>query len=487
MRDLAAALSSFVSEPKSTIVQDLRIDSRAVVSGDVFVALHGHLQNGEDYINDAFERGATCALIDADSLYKTDSDKVIRVPSLDRNIAHIAASFYQHPSTHLKLVGVTGTNGKSTITAMISSLANASNTPSAVVGTLGYGDITQLTPLLNTTPSHIDLQRILNELSDTNDLVAMEVSSHALMQKRVEGCDFDVAVFSNLSRDHLDYHGTMQAYAEAKLKLFKDCKAKACIINADDTYAQLWLETHTFDGLVVYGAKPAHHSYEHYVWFDQVIYTQNGISASLTTSWGNSAVELPLFGEFNLYNFAAAIGALLVQGYSLDSLIQASHTLLPVPGRMEMFSSAMHPVCIVDYAHTPDALSLALRALQHHVPGKVVCVFGCGGDRDKGKRALMAQAAEQFADKVIITSDNPRSEPPEEIIKDIKAGLSQPEYAYCEPDRAMAIRYAIEQSSKDSVILVAGKGHEDYQIIGTQRIEFCDRKWVKTILEGGDA
>jgi UDP-N-acetylmuramoyl-L-alanyl-D-glutamate--2,6-diaminopimelate ligase len=487
MRDLAKTLIPFGITCPTLLVKHLRLDSREVQIGDAFIALRGHFQNGEEYIHVAFERGAKCVLVDSESDVLPEDSRVIRITSLKKHIAQIAANFYGRPSEKTCLVGVTGTNGKSTTTAMIANLAQLCDTPSAVIGTLGYGPVEQLTPLVNTTPSSIDLQRILATLNETAQLVAMEVSSHGLEQDRVSQTRFDVAVFTNLSRDHLDYHGTMQAYANAKLKLFKTCQPRVSVLNVDDEYAQQWLDTHSFNHLVVYGLKPAQHSFNHYVWFDDVECSQNGIHAKIYTSWGDTNVELPLFGLFNLYNLAASLATLLMLGYDLKALLRAVSVLKPVAGRMEATFTANKPTCVVDYAHTPDALGSALKALQQHVPGNVVCVFGCGGDRDVGKRALMAQAAEKYANKVIITSDNPRSEDPDKIIADVKAGLSQPQYAYCQSDRALAIKYAIEQSPSNSVVLIAGKGHEDYQIIGQQRLAFCDRQWVKTILEGKGA
>ncbi|MBQ4844318.1 UDP-N-acetylmuramoyl-L-alanyl-D-glutamate--2,6-diaminopimelate ligase [Pseudoalteromonas sp. MMG005] len=487
MRNLTTVLNSFCIEGPPIMIRDLRIDSREIDAGDAFIALRGHEQNGEDYIEAALHQGAHCVLVDSSCEVLRHDKRVVRITALKDNIAQIAADFYDKPSERVKLIGVTGTNGKSTTTAMIASLAQGCDVKSAVIGTLGYGDIECLTPLANTTPSHIDLQRILAKLSENNKLVAMEVSSHGLAQNRVASSHFEVAVFTNLSRDHLDYHGSMQAYADAKLTLFQQCQPKICVINADDAFAQQWLKEHEFKNLVVFGEKPKSHIFSHYVWFDDVIYSQFGIQATITSSWGCGVIKLPLFGLFNLYNLVASLAALLAQGYDFEMLLNAASTLQPVPGRMEAVFTEGKPTCVVDYAHTPDALALSLQALQQHVPGNVVCVFGCGGDRDRGKRALMAKAAEQYANKVIITSDNPRSENPEQIIADIKAGLSQPQYAYCQSDRALAIRYAIEQSASSSVVLIAGKGHEDYQIIGKQRFPFCDRQWAKTILKGESA
>lgn len=311
----------------------------------------------------------------------------------------------------------------------------------------------------------------------------MEVSSHGLVQQRVAQCQFKAAVFTNLSRDHLDYHGDMARYGDAKLMLFKDFEPELVVLNQDDGQTDQWLEKYSFNSLVCYGRKNLPPKNAQFVYFSDVTYSAQGIAAQLTTSWGDIAIKSPLFGEFNLYNLTAALATLLGLGYPLAQLIAGCAQLQPVAGRMQAFSAKGKPTCIVDYAHTPEALALALQALQQHVPGGVSCVFGCGGDRDKGKRALMAQAVEQNADKVIITSDNPRSENPDAIIADVAQGLAQPTKAYLEADRATAISYAINNAKADEVILIAGKGHEDYQIIGEQRIDFCDRRYVQQQLK----
>ncbi|BBN80348.1 UDP-N-acetylmuramoyl-L-alanyl-D-glutamate--2,6-diaminopimelate ligase [Pseudoalteromonas sp. A25] len=482
-RDIRVVLEQLGVHSASMMVAHLRLDSRQVEAEDAFIAIQGHQQNGEDFALSALEQGAACVLIDADSHLCTSHPDFIPVPNLINNAAKIAALFYDKPSQRMCTIGVTGTNGKSTTTAMIASLAQHCDTPSAVVGTLGYGNPKKLTELANTTPSNVDLQRILAQLSECNKLVAMEVSSHGLVQGRLDETHFDVAVFTNLSRDHLDYHGDMAQYALAKLSLFQNHNPQHSVLNIDDEHGQQWLTEHHFDNIVVYGKKRQHSAFKRYVWFDDVVCDHQGMTVTIDSSWGRGQLRTPLFGLFNVYNLAAALAALLTQGFAFSSLLKAAKYLEPVAGRMQAFSAPNKPTCIVDYAHTPEALELALQALQHHVPGNVVCVFGCGGDRDKGKRPLMAQAAERNADKLVITSDNPRSEDPQNIINDVKAGLSNPEYAVCKVDRAQAIRYAIEHAPQNAVVLIAGKGHEDYQIIGDKRLPFCDRRFVETVLQ----
>ncbi|WP_339141524.1 UDP-N-acetylmuramoyl-L-alanyl-D-glutamate--2,6-diaminopimelate ligase [Pseudoalteromonas galatheae] len=487
MRDLAQVLSDYGVNIAPVEVEHLRIDSRAVGPGDCFIALQGHAQDGAKYAASAVAQGAKCVLAETGSELNVAPEQAIFIDNLADKLAAIAAQFYAYPSKKLKLIGVTGTNGKSTTTAMIANLASLTGSAGAVIGTLGYGQSDSLIPLANTTPSNVDLQRILALLQQQYDQVAMEVSSHGLVQGRVDECDFDVAVFTNLTRDHLDYHGDMQSYAKAKKLLFTRCAPNYKVINIDDEVGANWAAEFNDGTLVAYGRWDETHSYQQYVFFDAVLAHPNGLTATLKTSWGECEVSVPLYGEFNLYNLAAAVATLLLQGASLEALSEACSQLAPVAGRMQPFSAPEKPTCIVDYAHTPDALALALQALRAHVPGNLICVFGCGGDRDKGKRPEMARAAEKYADKLVITSDNPRSEDPNLIIDDVKAGLIHPEYAVCQPDRGLAIQHAIDLADENSVVLIAGKGHEDYQIIGTERIDFCDRQCVAAILRGEKA
>ncbi|WP_046004809.1 UDP-N-acetylmuramoyl-L-alanyl-D-glutamate--2,6-diaminopimelate ligase [Pseudoalteromonas rubra] len=494
-RDLSQALADIGVSHPSIEINALRLDSREVGPGDCFIALRGHQQDGGQYVGSALERGAALVLADENCVVDVQDSRVvsriIKIRALADKVAMLAATFYGEPSRAMTLVGVTGTNGKSTTTAMIAHLASACGLPGAVIGTLGYGAPDSLTPLNNTTPSHVDLQRILSELRDSYPLAAMEVSSHGLVQGRVAQCQFEAAVFTNLSRDHLDYHGTMENYAEAKLQLFSACQPNYSVINIDDPWAQRWLKEGKITRPVGFGRMPADdtlsETVQQFVYFSDARFDSLGIHVRLHTSWGDAEVSTPLFGEFNLYNLSAAFAVLLTQGVALSQLVKGAAQLKPVTGRMQAIEVAGQPTCVVDYAHTPDALALALQALQQHVPGKVTCVFGCGGERDKGKRALMAQAAERYADTVVITSDNPRGEDPLDIINDIKAGLSKPEYALCQPDRASAIREAIRGADQHSVILIAGKGHEDYQIIGNQRLAFSDISWAQKILSGESA
>jgi len=490
--DIKNCLAQIGVNSPSIKINNLVLDSREAQAGDAFIAIKGHELDGGKFILSALNKGAVLVLADSECHIDSDIEpsKLIRINQLSKKLAKLSASFYENPSQNLQLVGVTGTNGKSTISSMIANLIAACEKNTAVIGTLGWGGFEDLKPLNNTTPSSVDLQRMLSSLKqDNTDLVAMEVSSHGLSQGRVDECIFSASVFSNLSRDHLDYHGDMASYAQAKLQLFTQYQANLNVFNLDDSVTKNWLETHKFKNTVLFGKGDKPLSEHQYVLFSEVQCTADGIKAKFITSWDEPNVEnevsCPLFGEFNLYNLAAAFSVALGLGYPIKQIFAAANNLKPVAGRMQPFSGLNKPTCIVDYAHTPEALELALQALQHHVPGGVTCVFGCGGDRDKGKRALMAQAAQKYSNKIVVTSDNPRTENPGDIIDDVLLGFLNKGNVQVEADRGKAITLAVSQASKNEVVLIAGKGHEDYQIIGDKIINFCDRAWVEQLLRGG--
>ncbi|SFD23105.1 UDP-N-acetylmuramoyl-L-alanyl-D-glutamate--2,6-diaminopimelate ligase [Pseudoalteromonas denitrificans] len=494
MVDIKTSLAEIGVVSPSITVNDLVLDSRLVNSGDVFIAIKGFELDGGKFIASALNKGAVLVLADSECLIDKNINhlsKIIKINKLNQKLAKLSAHFYGKPSEQLQLIGVTGTNGKSTITSMIASLVSSCEIKSAVIGTLGWGQPDALTPLDNTTPSTIALQQMLSNLKQKNtDLVAMEVSSHGLTQGRVDECKFKAAVFSNLSRDHLDYHGDMAQYANAKLQLFTEHSPVLNVFNLDDPITTQWLNKYDFKNRILFGYGQNALTNNKYVLFNSVECTSEGVKAKFITSWdqGNLGYEIncPIFGEFNLYNLAAALSVVLGLGYPIKQVFEAANHLEPIAGRMQPFYSLHNkPTCIVDYAHTPEALALALKALQSHVPGGITCVFGCGGDRDKGKRALMAKAAQRYANKIIVTSDNPRTENPDDIISDVLKGFTDQKNVQVEVERAKAIALAISQATQNEVVLIAGKGHEDYQIIGDKIINFCDRAWVKQLLEGG--
>jgi UDP-N-acetylmuramoyl-L-alanyl-D-glutamate--2,6-diaminopimelate ligase len=348
------------------------------------------------------------------------------------------------------------------------------------MGTAGNGFPGQLKPAINTTGSAVAIQRHLSELLDQDaGYTAMEVSSHGLVQGRVKALNFDVGVFSNLSRDHLDYHGDMDAYGDAKKLLFTTHQCRHAVINVDDPLGKSWLLEMKNAVAVSLVARPEAKSA---LWATEIQYTESGMRLSFDSSWGAGTLSVPLIGAFNACNVLLAMAALLVLGVDKDQLINTAPELVPVTGRMELFHVPGKAKLVVDYAHTPDALEKALAALKGHCHGHLWAIFGCGGNRDKGKRPMMAQIAETLADKIVLTDDNPRNESPEAIIEEMKAGLAHPANVSVEHSRYEAIKFALEHSQPQDIILIAGKGHEDYQVMSEETVHYSDRESAQQLL-----
>lgn len=472
-------LAPFYSLPAELLVNQLQLDSRKVKAGDVFIAIPGLAQHGNLYIEQALAQGATLVLTESGH-YK--DARVLVLPQLIKILPDLAASFYQQPTEQFDLVGITGTNGKSSVAFFINQLALSVQRNAQVIGTLGYGDIKHLTPLANTTPHFIDLQRIISQAkTEQADLVAMEVSSHALAQQRLAGLQFRVAVFTNLTRDHLDYHGSMQEYGAAKALLFQPDMAQAAVINVADEFGLQLAQTTSLPCLV-YGSPEQCQGFSQFLAYSDVLATPSGYQFVLSTAEERYNLNLPLLGEFNIQNVLAAIGSMQLIGYDLASLVKAAEKLTAVPGRMEQFVCDNEFTAVIDYAHTPDALQQALKSLKQHSTSHIWCVFGCGGDRDKGKRPLMGQIAEKYADHVIITADNPRSEDVLAICHDIAAGMSSDAYYQIEPNRQAAIKLALISAQPEDIVLIAGKGHETLQIIGQQQLSYDERAYVQQLV-----
>jgi len=457
---------------------DLRVSSKEVQPQDVFLALPGTKQHGNQFIPQALAQGA--ALVLTNQPAAIHDSRILVLPELMAQLSALIEAFYPHPA--LQLVGVTGTNGKSSTAIFINQLAELLGTAAGVIGTLGYGHFQQLTPLNNTTPHLADLHRILTQSARAKrQLMAMEVSSHALDQQRVDGLMFDVAVFTNLTRDHLDYHGTMQAYGAAKALLFLPTRAKTAVINVSDAFGAE-LAANCQLPLLVYGRLADCQGYDNYLAYDQLQLTSRGYQFSLHSPSALAQVQLQVLGEFNIQNVLAAAGAMLQLGYSFDAVVTALSQLRSVPGRIEQFyADATQVMAVVDYAHTPDALEQTLIACRHHTQNQLWAVFGCGGDRDKGKRPMMGAIAERLADQVVITADNPRTEDVAAICADIAAGCKTGHYQII-TDRKTAIRQALQQAKAGDLVLIAGKGHEDYQIIGQQVIPYDERAFVQQLV-----
>ncbi|MFC5078621.1 UDP-N-acetylmuramoyl-L-alanyl-D-glutamate--2, 6-diaminopimelate ligase [Vibrio thalassae] len=489
---LAKLLKPWISEPESSLthsslddilVSNLELDSRAIQAGDTFVAIVGHTVDGRLFIERAVQAGATSVLAQADSQYKhgqvtyLDDVPIIHLYQLDTLLSVIAARLYQYKQ---QVIGVTGTNGKTTITQLIAQWIGLLGNKAAIMGTTGNGFLDQLEEAKNTTGSAIDVQRILAKLDQQGaNYTAMEVSSHGLVQGRVAAVPFKLGIFTNLSRDHLDYHGTMEGYEAAKKLLFMGHHCEHAVLNIDDVVGRRWLTERT-DAIAV--SVEGHQLGEKGLWATSVEYSDSGISVEFDGYFGQGVLNAPLIGQFNASNLMLAFTALLSLGFDIEQLQKTAPKLQPVLGRMELFQSANQPKIVVDYAHTPDALEKALLALRVHCEGKLWVIVGCGGDRDKGKRPMMAAIAERLADHVILSDDNPRSENPAAIVEDMLAGMSQPQAAIVEHKRFDAAQVAMNQAGASDIILLAGKGHEDYQVIGTETVHYSDRESAATLL-----
>ncbi|ACA88788.1 UDP-N-acetylmuramoyl-L-alanyl-D-glutamate--2,6-diaminopimelate ligase [Shewanella woodyi] len=476
----------------SESVNKLSLDSREVDQGDLFVAVPGHQVDGRDYIDVAAKNGAQVSLVHTDNpemhgKVLTSNSTQIFFFQLSRQLSALAAQAYPLPVERLKLVGVTGTNGKTSITQLMAQLLVCLGKQPAVMGTLGNGLWGGLVDSGNTTADPITIMAQLNAFNELGaDLCAMEVSSHGLIQARVDAVPFDLAIFTNLSRDHLDYHGTMQAYGEAKFRLFKFPSLKSGVINLDDDLGKQWLAQSDSAKLIGYSIAGDSDTVSQ----DAAIYTKGnhfhnqGVRAKLVWPEGCGNIDSPLLGAFNLSNLLAALAGLYQLGFDMNALLNAVPKLNAVAGRMEQFTTENGITLVVDYAHTPDAIEQALKALRGHCEGELWCLFGCGGDRDKGKRPLMAQSAEAYADRIMVTSDNARSESPDEIINDVLAGLNRPERAVTQVDRELAIREVLAAAKPGDLILLAGKGHETYQEAGGVRRDYDERALARSLASG---
>ena len=468
-----------ILERLGLVVTELVNDSRKALPGTVFAAYPGESRDGRDYITQAVAQRVDGVLWEADH-YQWDPALAIPnagVVGLKNRIGEMAAHIYGEPSRALHMIGVTGTNGKTSVAHWIAQALSRASRKAAVIGTVGNGFPGALTPTLNTTPDAIELQqRLAIYRKQGATACAMEVSSHGLAQGRVNGTAFNVAVLTNLSRDHLDYHGDMDSYADAKARLFNWPGLQWAVLNVDDAFGQR-LESETRP------ARVAGYGFQRGAVIGKKLHlSQTDLHLTVHTDWGDAEFDVPLLGRFNAANLLAVLTTLLVSDVKLDDASKALAHITPPPGRMQTLGGKAHPLVVVDYAHTPDALEKVLATLREIVSGgRLICVFGCGGNRDKGKRPLMGQAAARGADEVWVTSDNPRNENPHHIIDDILAGTSGKPHV--EPDRARAIFEAIGGAHQGDVVLIAGKGHEDYQEIAGERQPFSDVVVANTALE----
>lgn len=480
-------------------INNLCLDTRQLKAGDAFIALVGVKVDGRSFIARAIELGAAVILVEADKNWQNidwlGKVPVIAIENLSALVSEIAGRFYAEPSKKIPVIGVTGTNGKTTCTLLAAQLLAGLQGKAGVVGTIGYGlidsasiaPVTQQLGLLTstglTTPDPIALQRILAELAAAGSAsIAIEVSSHSLQQKRVAGLQISHAIFTNLTQDHLDYHGDLVSYGNAKAQLLHMSGLTTAIVNQDDTWARsLISQAPTKINVIDYSTRVTAQVYA-----TNVELHATGTRAQIITPWGEAHINSPLLGEFNLSNLLAVIACVCSQGYPLSSLIPLIEKLEPAPGRMQMVSvdSVVQEIqVIVDYAHTPDALENTLNAIHQHKAVRVWTVFGCGGDRDKTKRPQMGKIAERLSDYVIVTNDNPRSEDPASIAADILRGMQSPSGCLVIADRAQAIDFAVQQAKAGDIVLIAGKGHEDYQIFSAQTLPFSDSKQARLSLQ----
>ena len=477
---LLAGVADAVALP----VYGLQLDSRRVRAGDAFLAVPGEQHDGRNHIGEAVAAGAVAIVAEkgVSLRQRIDAGKVplVEVADLGQQLGVIAARFYQHPSERLTTVGITGTNGKTTTSRVLAQLLRARGGPCGVIGTLGVALANETTEAVNTTPDAVNLQRQLAEWLDLGiESAVLEVSSHSLVLGRVAGMHFDTAIFTNLTHDHLDFHGDMESYAAAKAKLFAWEGLKHAVINRDDPWSEGMIAA------LAPGAELVDYGLQHQdtaVRASDIRYHDSGLEARIHTPWGDGLLHSPLAGDFNLANLMAAVSAACLNGMALDHALGVIPHLEGVDGRMQYVPNDRDLQLVVDYAHTPDALAKALSALRAHTRGQLHCVFGCGGDRDRDKRPVMGRIAAEHADRVIVTSDNPRNEPPLEIIEDIRKGIDG-ELVEVEPDRAAAIALAVNSAVPGDCVLVAGKGHERYQQIGVERLDFSDVAEIRRALE----
>ncbi|OCG23994.1 UDP-N-acetylmuramoyl-L-alanyl-D-glutamate--2,6-diaminopimelate ligase [Gilliamella sp. wkB108] len=490
-------------ESKDFPLNHLRIDSRMVNKNDVFVAIQGMTVDGKTFIPQAISQGAVTVLVETNrksndlkiTYIKQDNKLVpqISIFQLSKRLSNIANDFYQSPSKKLSVIGVTGTNGKTTVTQLIAQCTTLLNEKSAILGTIGNGIYNHLEPSINTTTSAVDIQTLLNDFVKKQvKVVSMEISSHGLAMNRVKGLSLVATVFTNLSRDHLDYHKTMSKYAKVKWSLFSPeekekqvVNSGKSIINYDDSYGRRWIAK--LDQVTVVSCQPKSLRQlkalnKPYVGVSMIEYHDKGAKIHMESSWGNTLLHSRLLGEFNVSNLLLSLATLLTLNFPFFAVTNMASFLKPICGRMEVLHTKNSPTVIVDYAHTPDALQKALQASRIHCKGSLWVIFGCGGDRDSGKRPLMGQIAEQFADKVVLTNDNPRTEDEMKIIQDILHGLPDSKKVQVITDRIQAISQTLTQANAKDVILIAGKGHEDYQIIGKTKHHYSDQETVKQLL-----
>jgi len=480
VRTLFAGLTDVVLP--DVAITDLSIDSKQARPGGAFIALQGLRSHGLNFAMNAVKAGATVVLWEPSARIAAPEfpahSIAIAIPQLSSMLGTVADRFFGEPSRAVNVTGVTGTNGKTTTAFVLAAALSKLGQDAAYSGTLGHGRIDAVQPGTHTTPDVITVHRQIAELRDDGvTQLGIEVSSHALDQRRIAGVRVDTAVFTNLTHDHLDYHGTVAAYGAAKARLFSWPDLRHAVINVEDEFGrQLLSSPMSARTVTLYGrSRRPQMQNTQYVIAQRVIAGATGLRIDIESSWGNATLASRFIGDFNVDNLLAVLSVLLGDGIAMEDAIAALEQCVPPPGRMETVTALGKPLVIVDYAHTPDALEKALAAARRHCMGKLFCVFGCGGDRDGAKRPVMGGIAERLADVAIITDDNPRTEDGAAIVEAIRRGMLHPERAVVERNRAAAIEQAIALAQAGDAVLIAGKGHEDYQIVGLEKRYFSDR------------
>jgi len=486
---------SLIEQCKHIKINALVQDNRKVRNGNLFIAHQGLNTHGLLYAQDAVAKGATVVLWDGiianrDEILTSISSRVLclHCENLKYKVGEIASRFYEQPSLSLNMIGVTGTDGKTTIAHFIAQCLDAYDVHCGILGTLGNGFINDLHPTGLTTVGALQVQKTLSDIKNAGARHAvMEVSSHGLEQGRVSGVAFTTAVFSNLASDHMDYHKSMDNYIEAKRKLFYTPGLKAAVINLDDSFGRA-LAKECRQHVCVWGYSQQKDTHlfadcaDYLVHATEVEPYKHGFQLAVTTPVGAGHFDIPVLGRFNVSNVLAVLATLLISQSSFDDAIKSLRNIHPVDGRVELIAEEGKPVVVVDYAHTEQGLAAVCQSVREHFTGDLWCVFGCGGDRDRSKRPLMAKVAEKYADKIIVTTDNPRHEDPLKIIDEIMAGFVQTENVERIVDRREAIEIAIANAKSNDVVLLAGKGHETSQIVGDIHIAFDDRRVAREFL-----
>lgn len=488
--DGLVSLPDPIPRAMDVVATGIQLDSRLLQKGDLFLACFGNNHDAREYIGEAIKLGVVAVLAESGGGWQgvriIDDVAVIAIDNLSSKLSEIAARFYSHPSRRMHVVGITGTNGKTSCSQFIAQALANSGFNCGTIGTLGYGPYGELKETRLTTPDPVFTQMALAEMAGSGiDPVVMEVSSVGLHQRRVKAVKFDTAIFTNLTRDHLDYHESMEDYGNNKKKLFTSEGLSRAIVNLDDPYALSIINAIAPSVEVcTYSLKSSAAT----VYAESLSLTRQGFEARIVTPIGSGTIESKLFGYFNVSNLLAVLSMLVndlpkEKATTIEQLCELVSGLSSVDGRMEVIGDGGDITAVVDYAHTPDGLRSALKGLRDHFSGNIWCVFGCGGNRDKGKRPIMGEIAEAFADHIIIADDNPRNEEGDAIVQHILSGMKKPEEAIVERDREKAIAYAISNAQSGDVVLVAGKGHETYQDIGGNKLIFSDANQLRLALQ----